>query len=259
MNKFVIYTAIFGKKDTLKVPEHRVDGCDYLCFTDDKELQSDFYKIIYCKPIFKDPNRNAKIFKILPHLFLKNYEYSLWIDGSVYLKDYNYLTLVENYLQDHSIVFFQHPDRNNVYDEGDACVLYEKELPDIIKRQFDYYRKQGFPDDGGLIAGGVILRKHNDSELKKVAHDWWNLILRFSKRDQLSFNYVAWKRKFSYGMFEGNLYENDYFIVTGTHNWEQQPGVKKQDSISHFQFYRNRLKLQFDYFMYMIRRFLRIN
>ena len=33
---------------------------------------------------FKNPRLNAKIYKLLPHLFL-NSEYSLWIDGNVKL------------------------------------------------------------------------------------------------------------------------------------------------------------------------------
>ena len=31
----------------------------------------------------------------------------------------------------------------------------------------------GYPEDNGLITGGVILRKHNEKDCIEVMEDWW--------------------------------------------------------------------------------------
>ena len=35
-NKLVIYTALFGDYDDLKDPYEPFDGCEFICFADDK-------------------------------------------------------------------------------------------------------------------------------------------------------------------------------------------------------------------------------
>lgn len=40
-NKFVVYTALFGNYDDLIDPKENYEGCDFICFTDQKHLTSD--------------------------------------------------------------------------------------------------------------------------------------------------------------------------------------------------------------------------
>ena len=79
--KIAIYTSIFGDYDSLIENQFQIEGIDYLCFTD-INLKSNTWKIIKSTPIYSDPNRNAKKYKILPHRYLKDYDYSIWIDGN---------------------------------------------------------------------------------------------------------------------------------------------------------------------------------
>ena len=41
--------------------------------------------------------------------------------------------------------------------------------------------------------------------------DWWTEIKYGSKRDQLSFNYVAWKNKTKFNYMDGDSRNNQYF------------------------------------------------
>ena len=36
-------------------------------------------------PLYTDNTRNAKKFKVLPHRYLQDYEYSIFIDGNMYV------------------------------------------------------------------------------------------------------------------------------------------------------------------------------
>jgi hypothetical protein len=41
--------------------------------------------------------------------------------------------------------------------------------------------------------------------------DWWTEIKYGSRRDQLSFNYVAWKNNLKFNYIEGDSRDNKYF------------------------------------------------
>lgn len=218
IKRIAIYTAIFGDYDQLKIFKKAPSGCDYYCFTDNKNLKSDIFKIIHCDALDLDSTRNAKIFKILPHRYFPNYEYSLWIDGSVMIKDYNFYKLVDRYLKDYDIALFNHPERNCVYDELDACIKLKKDNALVMSKQINRYREMGYPDCNGLAACTIILRRHNSPRLIQMNESWWHEIEVGSRRDQLSFNYVAWKHKIKYGLIDGILWDNKYFKVTPHRN-----------------------------------------
>ena len=107
MNKIVIYTAIFGGKDNLIEPEFVPEGCDFVCFTDG-DFQSDVWNVRKVEPTFNDPVRNARMYKVLPHKYLSEYEVSLWIDGNLLLRD-DVNELIKKYLEKVNLAIF---DRN---------------------------------------------------------------------------------------------------------------------------------------------------
>ena len=74
------------------------------------------------------------------------------------------------------------------------------------------YRILRYPGNAGLITGMVILRRHNESDCIKVMEDWWTEIKYNSKRDQLSFNYCAWKNDLKFNYIDGDSRNNEYFI-----------------------------------------------
>ena len=41
--------------------------------------------------------------------------------------------------------------------------------------------------------------------------EWWNEIKYYSKRDQLSFNYVAWNQNFNFNYIPGQTRNNTFF------------------------------------------------
>jgi hypothetical protein len=211
--KIVVYTAIYGDKDNLKEPSVELDACSLVCFTDDKHLKSKVFDIRFFPSIHSDPARSAKIFKILPHYFLADYEYSLWIDSSIIFKRGDIQAMIDNYLCEHNMAVFAHPDRQCIYDEAEACINWQKDNAEIITKQVKQYRDEGYPPHNGLTENTIILRRHMSTDVIRVEEDWWAQILRFSRRDQLSFNYVAWKNNFMWASIKGNLRENEYFSV----------------------------------------------
>jgi len=86
-----------------------------------------------------------------------------------------------------------------------------KDNPKIIVKQFDKYSKLNYPENNGLITGMVILRRHNEKDCIQTMEDWWKEIKYGSKRDQLSFNYCAWKNDLKFNYMDGDSRNNEHF------------------------------------------------
>lgn len=184
-----VLTAITNKKDVLK-EQQCTEGAKFVAFTDEP-INSRTWEIRPCPNIFGDPRRNAKLPKILSHLFVDD-EYSLWMDGSINLK-VPMRELVSKFLGDADICFFNHPlshhgHRDCLYEEAEVCKKFKLDDPNIIDEQIARYRQQGYPEHNGLYAGNVILRRHTP-KIIQFNNMWWAEVCRGSRRDQISLNY----------------------------------------------------------------------
>ena len=208
--KGVVYTAIFGNYEELIDPKFINDNLDYICFTDNPNLKSDIWKIKVIDDLDVDNTRKARNLKILPHKYLKEYDFSLWVDaGFQIIGDLErYLNI---YLKNSPLLIVKHSERDCIYNEGRICARVGKDDPNIINQQMDKYKNEGFPEDVGLVESGVLFRRHNDDAIIKVMEEWYDEILHHSKRDQLSFNYVCWKNNFSFDYADLFYWKNPFF------------------------------------------------
>jgi len=226
LNKKVIYTAIFGGYDKLPDPTFIPDGWDFICFTD-SDIESDIWNVIKVPAIYKDPTRNARKCKILPHRWFPNYEYSLWVDGNIIVRgDVN--NLISDYLRDANLAVHDHNQnrldpRDCVYKEAEVIFYFGKKNgnykddPNVIHKQIQKYANEGYPKHNSLAVTMQLLRRHNEQDCIAAMESWWNELKYNSKRDQLSFNYIMWKEKFKFNYFSGDSRDNIYFLNTGKH------------------------------------------
>ena len=226
MNKKVVYTSVFGEWDDVRIPVLN-DDWDWIYFNEKNSL---------C--LYEDNNRNAKKFKVLPHRYLEKYEYSIFVDGNFSIKSKDTLDiLLEKYLSDSNIALYDHSkcaldSRNCIYDEADAIltagnmwmkrtpergILNWKDNPDIIMSQINRYKKDGYPKNNGLTTNMIMVRRHNEPDVIKAMEYWWKEIKYNSRRDQLSFNYSAWKTNLKWNWLDGDIRNNDYFVNFGAH------------------------------------------
>jgi len=117
----------------------------------------------------------------------------VWIDGSIEVKA-SIPYLVKNWLGYDDIVAFEHPDRNCVYDEATTVKGKFYDYPEVIDRQMDKYRNEGFPKKIGLSETKIVIRRNN-KKVRKFNRDWFYEIMTGSVRCQLSFDYCVWKNK----------------------------------------------------------------
>ena len=210
-NIIAIYTAFTGDYDTLKEPEVIDENCDYICFTDNPNLESDIWKIIQMGETTLDNNRKAKQYKLLPHKYLKDYKYSFWLDGTFRIKGSIREYIYKNIRASSPMLCVVHTERDCVYEEYEASKIIPRYPRSVMEEQVNYYKSQGFPEKYGLGVMGAIFRKHNDSAVIKVMEDWWDENVRFTNQDQLSFAYVCWKNDFHPSVSLIYYWDNEYW------------------------------------------------
>ncbi|OUU44697.1 MAG: hypothetical protein CBC16_01700 [Verrucomicrobia bacterium TMED56] len=196
-NKFVIYSYLTNNYDFIIKQKIKLKDVDFI-FLSDNYLKSHFWNIIKIDFIYRDPRRTAKIFKILPHIFFSSYEYSLCIDSNILLKN-KIFSLIKSFKKSKNLLtMFEHSNRNCIYKEAKECQFWGLDDPKVIENQVKRYKKLKYPKNNGLMQCRFILRKHNNRSIKSLMEFWWSEIDKYSVRDQISFNFVTWKKKIDY-------------------------------------------------------------
>lgn len=118
---------------------------------------------------------------------------------------------INKYITDGNMLCNLHRERTGIYEESELCIRFRFDYIDVIEKQMEMIRAEGFPDDNELIEGAVLIRKHNCEDVKQVMEAWLDVVEHGSRRDQLSFNYVAWKYNFFFDITDLYSLDNPYY------------------------------------------------
>jgi hypothetical protein len=191
-----IYTCITNEYDKLRDVVCLESDVEYICFTD-LNIENDTWNIRKLPKVLngiEDNIKKARCMKVMPHLFLSEYDVSMWIDGNIQIVG-NLKKLIMHNLDGYNFCIPKHPHRTCIYQEMEAVVRFNKDTGNNVDVQMMRYLNENYPENYGLVQSGIIMRRHNASECMKFAIEWWHEIFKYSKRDQLSFNYVLWKNR----------------------------------------------------------------
>lgn len=206
--KRVIYTVIVGGYDRLIEPQP-FPGWDFVCFTDGRntglraKVGLSHWDIRPLSDETLDSFRRSRLPKILPHRYLSDYDYSVYIDGNARLLDDPFATLEA--MNWPKMAVSEHPFRATVLEEIDECIRQNKAPRALLEAQRAAYLADGMPEDLRLLENNLLLRRHNDPQVIALMEAWWEQMNTFSHRDQLSLPYVAWKQGFAMHTFNQTL------------------------------------------------------
>ena len=215
IQKKVVYTAVFNNYDKVPAVNPKYN-CDFICFTDNPEYISLGWKIVFIELNGEMPAQANRRYKMLPHIYLSDYQCSLYIDGNITLMA-DPTPLFHKYLDISSMAIPAHPFRNCAYLEANECVEKGIVRKNEIEEQMSLYAKQGFPKEYGLTANGIILRKHLNIEVILLMNSWWEEYSRGCKRDQLSLAYLLWKYKFPIVHISESIWNTDAYFEISSH------------------------------------------
>lgn len=208
--RVVIYTAIIGDYDELSEPKPEAN-CDFVCFTDLSKLQSKHFEVRKISRTHKDPVREARRLKLLPHLIFPDRQISVWMDGCVRFRDMSLYDWANKCVEQHGLAVAEHPDADDIYCEYQRCLMHNKDEPEVMRKQVERYRTEGLPAMSGMVSSQVLVRRHNLPSIIDFDQAWWAELENGSRRDQLSFNYVAWKQKLNFHMFDRVVWNKPLF------------------------------------------------
>ena len=234
MSKTLVYSCVAGKHDNvikslLSSLAPTEQDVEYVLYTDQTiknavKISQDCYQyqapngsivwqikpLVWEHPLCK--RRTARFCKVNPHIFCTaDITHTIWLDGTQVIKeDVKLVDSMLPFLKDNFISTFKHPERICVYQELNACIKYKKDNKALMQQQIENYRKEGYPAYNGLVETACLLRKQGETATE-FNKNWWAEIELNSYRDQLSFNYVAWKNKQKYGLIPGRRDKSNFF------------------------------------------------
>lgn len=198
----VLYSAHYGTADPLNAEVFGgFESCRRVLFTDRPDLALPGVEVIHDPLDGLDPARASRRAKLMPHRYFPEADHSLWIDNKSRLKrDPQEVLAALSAQSGAAFLAFRHFRRDCVYQELRTC--WEGGLDDhaALKERERTYRAEGMPEHAGLIEGHFILRRHTDPAIARFGERWFEHVLRFSRRDQISFPYLAWRLGLRYDL-----------------------------------------------------------
>jgi hypothetical protein len=86
-----------------------------------------------------------------------------------------------------------HRKRKSVYEEVEACKkLLHRCTTESLDEEWEFLKKEGFPDDRGLFQNGFFCRLH-DQMHNDLCEKVFEILQRFTPRDQIAFPFIIWK------------------------------------------------------------------
>lgn len=192
----MIYSALVGAYDEVSQPAVVDERFDFILFTNEiKERTVGVWQIRSIE--YKDPDttRIARYVKTHPELLLPEYDVSVWIDMNVLIKtDYLYERIVQLVSEGILVSSMCHPIRDCIYEEAFSVMHMLVEQEAVVLEWCRHLYKENYPVHIGLCETNVLFRQHKKVEIADFDTLWWNCIRKYSRRDQLSFNYAIWKK-----------------------------------------------------------------
>lgn len=193
--KIAVYSCIVGSYDRIIEPVICDDNVDYFLFTDQAVPENSVWKKIdvtqyedYSKLTPIELNRKIKI---LPYEYLPDYDVSVYIDGNIECVAYITPILVD--FGGCGFGVHYHSRRDCIYDEAIAVKHYRNIKTEETKEQLKAYESEGFPRHYGLYENSILVRKHDDKEIRQLMELWWEEYQKYPTRDQYSLPYIVWK------------------------------------------------------------------
>ena len=207
MLKAAVFTARVGAAcDPLRDPAYVAPGVRYYCASD-QPVESAAWKRIEV-PAAKDPAMAARGIKISPPRQLSRADYHLWIDARYRLE----VTpeLFAPLLMQADILVFAHPFCPTLKHESDEINRRNLAPGPALKRQLAEYRAAGFPMASPHSSTGFLVRR-NDARTAEFNRIWAEQLRRHGhSRDQMSFDFAAWRAGLRVHHLEGHYRDNPY-------------------------------------------------
>lgn len=242
MQKYLVYTCVTNDYDKVrKILSVQDSNIDFVCFTDKINKPIDMRKetgwVFLPLPNdlqSLDCRRQARMIKIGVFKYLKGYSGYLWIDAPIVI-----IGNIGNFIKEHpfsenrNIYVSKHYMRDCVYQEFSQVLKLNKDRNANVYEQYQRYKNMNYPAHAGMAETSILYRNCADLKVQTHAVIWADEIINYSYRDQLSFNWSAWRSNTQITYINEDIYKRDvenetskyFFLPWPKHN---NPNVVQQ-------------------------------
>lgn len=174
----VIFTCLFGEYDELQqAPVFKGWGVPVL-FTDKEPKDQKGWKVNLVSE--GNPKIESRRYKLLSHLFLKDFDLVCYIDANMKLLK-----------EPPSVPFWNaHPNRRKVIEEANRVIQLGKGNKYEIEIYLNSISNEGFKDNKGLFQNGFFVRRHSE-QMNFLMQKTFDTVAKFEVRDQLSLPFAC--------------------------------------------------------------------
>ena len=223
MSNVIVYTAIIGNIDKLWSVMPGSDNVRHIAFVDaikkevklpeDKSLNfTPAWEQVVIKPVW-DARRTARHYKAVPQRYMPDADVWIWVDGNVRARK-NPMDVINRYPES-ELVTYKHWDRKCLYVEAAFCAKIGKDSKEILSKQVARYRRAKMPNNWGLAATRVVIRR-NTQAIRDLNEAWWQEIKNHSLRDQVSLPFVCWQAGIKWDILPGKCvsgYNGEFLYI----------------------------------------------
>lgn len=216
MPKTVVYTCAIGNYDWIHRPQIKPAGIDFLRFSDRRPLRPMGWKHRELPSV--SGARTARVAsrfpKLRPQAVLPDYDIAVWIDSSVEVRG-DITPLIELFdRSDADVALFPHPSGRTVNEEIDFAIGAKKIMPEMhytAGRQRDRYASANVLDRK-IVEASIIFYKLTSDQVRKASEIWWDEIINYTERDQISQPYAMRNPDLKIYLWDWHFnQENPYF------------------------------------------------
>ena len=204
--KIAILTSQAGTKGSIHDPAHgQFPSADYVAFSDKPlNLKVWEHRFLHAFSTDKsyDARRHAKLVKVLGWMLVPGYDYYIWQDSGCEVQ-VDPAHLVNTYLlPDKDMALWHHPDRDCAYAEARTVVDYGFEHAAVAHACTSFLQSVSWPPNAGLFEMSSFIYR-NSFKMQQAMLTWWELICKYSSRDQIMFPYVRHIHDIQYNYMPG--------------------------------------------------------
>lgn len=193
MVRKVIYTCIIGAYDNLLQPEVIDESFDYILFVKrgmKTRQKIGVWQVRELEIEGEDNTILSRYPKMLPHVVLPEYDYSLWMDGNISISSMDFYNAINRKIEQGSVYSgVKHPNKDCVYMDIEGCVHVKRDKTINIYRALRFLLSVDFPAHYGMYENNIILRRHDSEKVQRFGTMWWSLYQKYPRRDQFTAPY----------------------------------------------------------------------
>lgn len=190
----LLYTVLAGDYDQLnEIPPSlaRSEHWDFICVTDNPSLSSKTWKIkLVENKDDLDPVRFSRLYKIKNHLVDTGYDISVYTDANLLIRGDLDQFLSDAIEPDCALGLLYHPFHSSLKQEVELCIRTGRDDTELLKKQYHFYTdEEKFSDSLPHINARLLIRRPGNRRIESLMETWFNQLISWSRRDQVSFNY----------------------------------------------------------------------